>query len=281
MSRIHGHGLIVVAGLLIAIAAFPASAQVKPASGVSPTSLSRRATQSNLYTTFSFWTGYTSVGMVVCGSTAGSSGCYGSAQLGPFGHAGALLAGKELTPRRGTTIRDLYVVDDAAGDGTGVTLNIYQETITVASPNVTISVTPASTITLPLKGGTGAKTYMAGNDGYLYIGTDQSPFAVQVDKSTLAFGQIGGFSPPANVSLITTNDKGYVTVGFGTGGVSTGFYTYAPNGYLVEDGGGADFMLNSSSGISTGNVSTTTGVSSGSRLKVRYKRALPRAASGN
>jgi hypothetical protein len=38
-----------------------------------------------LYTTYNIDTAHTSVGLVVCGSLPGSSGCYGGASLGPFG----------------------------------------------------------------------------------------------------------------------------------------------------------------------------------------------------
>ncbi len=275
MSRIHSHGSAVVAGLLIAIVTFPTSAQAPSASGLSLRSIAGPH-RAELYTTYSFWTGYTFVDMVVCGSTSGSYGCYGSARLGPFGHVGALLAGQSLPSGRGVTVRDLYIVDESAGDGTGVTLDVYQETITVNSPSVTVNVTPTNTIALPLKGGMGANTYIAGNNDYLFIGTDQSPLALRVDKASLSFDEIGGFSPPANVSSITTDDEGYVTVTFG----NEGFYAYDPNGSTVEDGGGADYMLNSSNGLSTGTVSTSSMIAK-PRLKVRLTHAPSQGTSGN
>lgn len=275
MSRIHARCAVAAASLLIAVVAFPASAQVSVANRSSSMPMARRATFSDFYRTYSFWTGYTRVDMVVCGYTRDSEGCYGSAQLGPFGHAGALLGGEPQTTHGGVTTRNLYIVDEAAGDGTAVTLNVYQETDTVNSPYATISMTLTNTIALPLKGGLGANTYMAGNAGYLFIGTDQSPFAVRVDKTNLSFDEIGGFSPPSNVSSITTDDRGYVTVTFGEG-----FYAYGPDGNLVEDGGGADYMLNTSNGLSTGNVSTTSMISK-PRLKVRLTHAPSHGTSAN
>jgi hypothetical protein len=275
MSGIHRCCPIAAAAVLVAITAFPASAQLAGASVPLLRSIAGPH-RADLYTTYSFWTGYTRLDMVVCGATSGSSGCYGSAQLGPFGHIGALIEGAPEALSRGVTTRNLYIVDEAAGEGTNVVLDVYQETVTVNSPDVTLSVTPTNTIALPLKGGTGANTYMAADNGYLFIGTDQSPFAVQVDKTNLSFGEIGGFSPPANVSSITTDDNGYVTVTFG----NEGFYAYDPDGYFVEDGGGADYMLNSSNGLSTGTVSTSSMISK-PRLKVRLTHVPSRAASGS
>lgn len=276
MSRIHSCCVAVAAGLLVAVATFPASAQVPVANGSSPTPLTRRPDFSGLYTTYSFGAGDTWVSLLVCGAINDSSGCYGSANLGPFGHAGALIKGKPQPPHSATSVRDLYIVDDAAGDGTGVTLNVYHETITSNPPFATVSVTQTNTIALPLKGGTGAKTYIAADNVYLFIGTDQSPYAVQVNKYNLSFEEIGGFSPPENVSAITANDNGYVTVTFG----NDGFYAYGPDGELEEDGGGAEYTLNSSVGLSTSNVSTSSMIAR-PPLKVRLTHVPPRQKSGN
>jgi hypothetical protein len=56
---------------------------------------------------------------------------------------------------------------------------------------------------------------------------------------------VGGFSPPINVTAITADLYGYVTVtqaSFGTG--ENGFYVFGPTGGGAEDGGGAEFLLN-------------------------------------
>jgi hypothetical protein len=275
MSRIHGCCAVVAFGLLTAIAAVPASARAPAATGSSATPQARRTDFTRLFTNYFFGTGATSVNLVVCGAVDGSSGCYGSADLGPFGHVGAVIEGKPK-PRRGNIqVRDLYVVDDAAGHGTDVTLDVYQETITAEPPFATVSVTQTNTIALPLKGGTGAKTYMAADNVYLFIGTNQSPFAVVVDKYNLAFGEIPGFSPPANVSAITANDNGYVVVTFG----NEGFYAYGPAGEFEEDGGGPEYTLNSSVGLSTGNVATSSMIAR-PPLKVRLTHPASRGMTG-
>jgi hypothetical protein len=92
---------------------------------------------------------------------------------------------------------------------------------------------------------------MAGNKGFLFAGTNQSQSAVRIQKSNLSVTPIPGFSPPINVSAITADAYGYVTVTFGsfTGGES-GFYVFGPDGLLREDGGGASFMLSTDQAVS-------------------------------
>src|SRR5436305_14200307 len=47
-----------------------------------------------LYTRYSTDIAHTTVNWNVCGSLPGSSGCYGSGSLGPFGRVGALMEGE-------------------------------------------------------------------------------------------------------------------------------------------------------------------------------------------
>lgn len=209
---------------------------------------------STLFTSYFFGTGYQNLTLVVCGSTAQSSGCYGSAGLGPFGKVGAMIEGNpSYNLKTNTVTRKIYIVDTASGTtGTGVTLYVYKKTDTITAAFDTIAVSLTNTVQLPLTGGATTICSMAGNNGYLFIGTDQSPQAVRVQKSNLTTQVIGGFSPPINVTSITSNKAGYVTVTFGgfTSG-EDGFYTFGPNGGGVQDGGGAWFMLSTDSGLST------------------------------
>lgn len=99
----------------------------------------------------------------------------------------------------------------------------------------TVTVKLINTIDLPLLGGTRVKTTMAANKQYLFIGTNKSPFAVRVQKRNLDVIQVG-FSPPINVSAITSDQYGYVTVTFGTVSGESGFYLFGPDGNLQEDG---------------------------------------------
>jgi len=93
---------------------------------------------------------------------------------------------------------------------------------------------------------------MGANNLFLFIGTDQSPQAVRVQKSNLSVTQLGGFSPPINVTAITADNYGYVTVTQGgfSGGESASS-VFGPDGSETEDGGGAFFMLNTRTAVST------------------------------
>lgn len=229
---------------------------------------------SGLFNTYSFSTGYTNVYVSTCGSVPGSDGCYGSGTLGLFGRAGALIEGNAaVNSTTNTVTRYIYIVDQAVNGGTGTALDVYRETEVINAPSATISFQFVKTVGLPLTGGSTAKTYMAADmGGHLYIGTDQSPFAVTVAKAGYAVSQVGGFSPPINVSSITSNKYGYVTVTYGGVSGSDAFYVFGPTGTIVETGGGADLMIGTSVGLTTGNVVATTSAVPASRLHIRFKK---------
>jgi hypothetical protein len=207
-----------------------------------------------LYTSYYFESGYQDLTWVVCGSTAETEGCYGSGSLGPFGRVGALMEGNPTTDAATNTVtRVIYVVDVGSGsDGTAVVLHAYRKKDTVTSESDTITVVPIKAITLPLTGGGAAVCSMAANGGYLFIGTDQSPQAVRVQKSDFTIVQIGGGEPPENVTAITADKYGYVSVIFGNGEFS-GIVQFGPDGQGEGDGGGAWFLLNTVNGVSTSN----------------------------
>jgi hypothetical protein len=195
---------------------------------------------STLFTTYTL--NGNDLNWLVCGSTAQTSGCYGSGSIGPFGIIGAMIEGNPTTS--GSTVtRYIYVVD-IGSNGNGVDVYVYKKTDTVTATSDTVSVTLYKTVSLPLIGGSGASCSMAANNGYLFIGTDQSPQAVQVQKSNLNVTQLGGFSPPLNVTAITADSYGYVTITQGGTNGSVGAFTViGPKGTFQEDGGGNDFML--------------------------------------
>jgi hypothetical protein len=214
--------------LLALIAAAPLQAQKAPA-----------AVDATLFTTYA--AGSQSVNWVVCGSTQQTEGCYASGGLGSFGRVGALMEGAASTKSNVVT-RAIYLVDVASGtSGTGVTLYIYKKTDTVTSSTDTVSVTLSKTVTLPLTGGSTAQAFMAANSTIVFIGTDQSSFAVEVQKFNFKVTQVGAFSTP--VSGITADPYGYVTVNQGDG-----FAVFGPTGGIMEDGGGTQFMLNTITG---------------------------------
>lgn len=200
-----------------------------------------------LFTTYNIDAAHTSVTWTVCGSTLQTEGCYDSGGLGPFGKVGALLEGNSWSNQPPNTVtRLIYVLDIASGSkGNGVTLYAYKKTDMVSPTFDTTTITLFRTVSLPLSGGSSALASMAANNGYIFIGTNQSPNGVRMQKSNFGLSTFGGFSPPINVSAITADQYGYVTVTFG--GVSSfpnGFILFGPDGGTREDGGGAPFVLN-------------------------------------
>ena len=89
---------------------------------------------------------------------------------------------------------------------------------------------------------------MAGNKVALFLGTNQSPTAAEVTIANLQVSQVGGFSPPINVSQITASDNGFVAVTQGTGN-NTGNYVFGPDSSLEFDGGGSAFVVNNIQGL--------------------------------
>jgi len=207
------------------------------------------APDSTLYTTYSAFSGsgQTTVSWVVCGSTQQTSGCYDSGSIGPFVGIGAMMEGIPFVNGNVVT-RAIYVVD--SGATSSVKLYFYKKVDTVTADFDTTTVTLVRTVKLPLTGGTTAQCFMAANSGFLFIGTDQSPQAVEVRKSNLSVTQLGGFSPPINVSAITADQYGYVTVTQGNSSSGSGFSVFWPTGGGEEDGGGADFMLGTMQAVS-------------------------------
>ena len=207
---------------------------------------------STLYTNYELFNNLTTVLWSVCGQTQQTDGCYGSGRLGPFGQVGAMIEGIAFV-NGNTVTRGIYVIDSASGSsGDGVELYVYKKVDVVSQSDDIVTVTLEKTVNLPLVGGTSALVSMAANTGFLFIGTDQSPQAVRVQKNNLAITQLGGFSPPINVTAITADGYGYVTVtqgGFENG--ENGFSVYSPNGGGEGDGGGADFMLNTRTAVQT------------------------------
>ena len=126
-------------------------------------------------------------------------------------------------------------------------LYVYTKVDTITTDSDTVTVTLSQTISLPLVGGLSASVHpsMAANKQFLFIGTDQSQQAVEINKRTLSITQLGGFSPPINVFAITADQYGYVTISYGSfSGFDTAFIVVGPNGTEQEDGGGSQFMLN-------------------------------------
>ena len=205
-----------------------------------------------LYTRYNTDIAHTTVNWNVCGSLPGSSGCYGSGSLGPYGKAGALLEGEPTTDANQNTVtRAIYVLDYKSGPNQNeVVLYVYTKVDTITTDSDTVTVTLSQTISLPLVGSTSAMTpQMAANKQFLFIGTDQSQQPVVLDKRTFSVTQLGGF-PPSNVFGIFANQYGYATITFGAfRGGHNGFIVVGPDGSDKEDGNVTQFMLDTVMGL--------------------------------
>lgn len=202
---------------------------------------------STLYTNYIIDTVHANLTWIVCGNTQGSSGCYAAGSLGPFGKIGALLEGvQQANLATHTVARLIYVLDVAGGPNQDqVILYAYRKTDVVGTVFDTVTVSLSKTITLPLVGGTSAAASMAANTKFLFVGTDQSPDALRIQKNNYAITPFGGFSPPVNVSAITADAYGYVTVSYGSfNSSSSANIVIGPDGNSRSDGGGALLMLN-------------------------------------
>lgn len=203
------------------------------------------AIDSTLYTSYSFNFNGT-VEWVVCGSLPASSGCYGVGFIGPFGKVGALLEGSpNINVAKNSVTKAVYVLDVASGAGANeVALYIYKETELISTGTITMIL--SKVVTLPLNGSSNAKASMAANAKFIYIGTDENPMAVRVQKGNLAVAQVPGFSNPSFVSAITADKYGHVTVVWGSysGSGPGGFFAFDATGAAVADGGGGALLLN-------------------------------------
>jgi hypothetical protein len=249
MYHILQRGFLMLAILVGLVAAVPVRAQ-----GSAPPA----APDANLYTTYSLFSsdGETTVDWVVCGSTLDTEGCYDSGSIGPFVSVGAMVEGNPSVKGEVVT-REIYVVDSG---GSSVKLYVYKKVDTITSTFDTTTVTLSRTLTLPLTGSTTALCSMAANNGFLFIGTNQNPVVVEINKSTFAVTQYNIFEPGINTIAITSDQYGFVTIAQGTPGGDSGLIVFGPNGKMEEDGGGADFMLGTQQGISPAPLLPAAGV---------------------
>ena len=166
------------------------------------------------------------------------------------------MEGEPKTDRIANTVtRAIYVLEIASGPNQNeVVLYVYTKVDTITTDSDTVTVTLSQTISLPLVGGlTPSRTlpFLAANTQFLFMGTDQSPQAVVLDKRTFSVTQLGGFSPPIKVFGIFADQYGYATLSFGSfrGLGSKAFIVAGPDGSAVEDGDETQFMLDTVMGL--------------------------------
>jgi hypothetical protein len=197
---------------------------------------------SNLYATYSASQDGTSVSFEVCGSVQQAEGCFGGASLGPFGHACGVIEGKPK--QKGDVVtRDIYVLDKGSQASSTALLDVYKRTDTITSTSDTIQATLTKSVSLNLPGGPSTECSMGAGPSYVFAATTASTQAAAINISTLDVSLVGGFSPPSDVTSITADDRGYVSIQFGEG-----FYLFGPDGSGEEDGGGNAALVNTRNG---------------------------------
>jgi hypothetical protein len=178
----------------------------------------------------------------VCGSTQGSEGCFGGATMGPFGHACGVIEGAPKT-KGDVVTRAIYVLDKGSSSNSQAVLDVYKRTDTITENDDTVQVTLTQSLSLGLPGGPSTECSIAEGKADVFAATTASTQAAEINISTLAVSLVGGFSPPADVTSMTADDRGYVSIQF-----TEGFYLYAPDGSLDEDGGGDAALVNTRNG---------------------------------
>lgn len=220
--------------------------------GLSTIGSAAPAPDAGLFNGYELDSTYTNITLYICGSVPGSEGCYGSGELGPFGHVGALVESVAHTAGNVVT-HNIYVVDVAAGaSGADVMLYRYILTNTVQPPNDSISYRLVKKIPLPLTGGPDVRCSLAANGGFLFVGTDKSASVVRVAKNGYAIASFVEASNNPTVAAITADANGFVLVAFGGNADGPGAQIeFGPNGNEFGGGGGTWFTLPSNQGIST------------------------------
>jgi len=260
MPQVCNRRILTAIVLLTLTAVVPLYAQSSAAAPTAP--------DSTLYTTYSGSS--INLSWIVCGATQETEGCYDSGSLGPFVGIGAMLESNP-TVKGDVVTREVYIVDSGATND--VKLYVYKKTDTVSSTFDTTTITLSKTVSLPLTGGAAAVTSMAANNTFLFIGTNQGEQAVMVQKSNLAVSKVGIYILGINVSSITSDEYGYITV-TQVGSEGSGFAVFGPNGESEEDGGGSDFVLGTTQAVST-SLLLGGGAPSVPRKGYRMKAALP------
>ncbi|HTT82099.1 MAG TPA: hypothetical protein VMF67_01320 [Rhizomicrobium sp.] len=226
--------LAVSAAALVAVAGNASAATAQPPK--------KDNLYSGLFATYSSSDDGAYVSFDVCGSTQESEGCYGGATLGPFGHACGVLEGAPKT-KGDVVTRAIYVLDKGSSDGSQAVLDVYKRTDTITETDDTVQVSLIQGVSLGLPGGPGTECAMGEGPVDVFAATTASTQAAEINIKSLAVSLVGGFSPPSDVTSITTDDRGYVTVQF-----TEGFYVFAPDGDGEEDGGGSAAMVNTRNG---------------------------------
>jgi len=204
----------------------------------------------NLYTTYQLISDNSSILWITCGSVKQSEGCYTGGTLSPFTKVCALM---ESEPVYGSHLaaRQLYVLDIGQTTGSNVILWVYRKTDTISSTYDSTVFKLEQSINLPPAAGQDVSCFMAANPAAIFVGTSASTNAVEIwrsgtkfttnaagmSKSPWAVDVIRPAASQTTVSLITANNRGFVSVSFGGNSPNGGIYEYGPNGAGLGGGG--------------------------------------------
>jgi len=151
------------------------------------------------------------INFIVCGSVGSSMGCYGSGRLGPFEQPCAVLEGK-AKQKKSVVKRAIYVLDKRSSNAASMTLTVFTRIDTFGDNSDSIQVRQTKLVPLGVTGGPDAKCSMAGNDAFVYAGTDAQNSVVVIDKKAFTISTI---QKSGDVQSITADDQGDVALNFG------------------------------------------------------------------
>lgn len=142
-----------------------------------------------LFTSYEHSAGSPNINWLTCGSTPDSNGCYGSGQIGPFGHACAVTKSGDKV-----IVVDTFASDP--GQDPKVALRIYKEVVS-STPSVTLQ----KTIDLPVSASMTATCSAATLGNLVFVGTSDNPNFHQANlrSGAVASGQICG-TPTQGIS---------------------------------------------------------------------------------
>ena len=143
-----------------------------------------------------------------------------------------------LDTHGGISRQPIYIMDSNAGGGTSVALDVYRKTVVTTKNTITTTFKLIKAASLPLAGGSSTNCKAAANAAVIAAGTSTSTTAALINKTTLKVQNYGGFSPPEDVSSITVDAAGYLSINF-----TNGFYLLGPDGQSVGDGGGNAIVI--------------------------------------
>jgi len=186
-----------------------------------------------------------------CGKTSKLDGCFGAGTIAPLSGACAILEGAPVVSGR-VSQQAVYVMQANQSNSAHALLNVYLKTDTAAPRNPLTRIVLQKTIDLGLPVPKNPSCYMGANGRFIYAGTNASTFAVQVNKKTLAVLKVAdNSSPPEAVHSITTDEKGNVSISFGTPGTAaSSFFLFHGNDPGGEYGGLVAILPNASQGVS-------------------------------